>query len=49
MELCDSLREEHIPEDVFVHFDTPLTWSMKGGGALLRRRGFSEVVLIEIA
>lgn len=46
MELCDSLRErEHIPEDVFVHFDTPLTWEHEREA--LSGAGFSEVELID--
>ena len=44
--MINSLRErEHIPEDVFVHFDTPLTWEHEREA--LCGAGFSEVALID--
>lgn len=46
MELCDSKREkEGIGEDVFVHFDTPLTAEHEM--ELLENAGFSRVEMIE--
>lgn len=46
MELCDSMRKkENIPEEVFVHFDTPLTWEHERQA--LTGAGFSEVELID--
>ena len=46
MELCDSKREkEGIGEEVFVHFDTPLTAEHEM--ELLENAGFSRVEMIE--
>ena len=39
------IRDRHIPEDVFVHFDTPLTWEHEREA--LCGAGFSEVELID--
>lgn len=45
MEICDrKRREEGIPEDVFVHFDTPLTAEKEMD--LIRNAGFEPVELI---